>query len=211
VIDSQSVKTTESGGIRGFDAGKRIKGRKRHITDTNGFLVGVVVHSANIQDRDSAAGVLTSVRHSFPWLRHVFADGDYAGDKLMLALGFARPLETRNRPALRSGRGLCPFGHADGSSSEPSPGPAATVAWQRTSTKPSKAPFRGFLWPPSNALSAGSQTPDIYQHDFESGSKRAGSIRRSGMRPFSTAAPAVAGGWGMTSKSPENPIRSRFR
>jgi transposase len=87
VIDSQSVKTTESGGIRGYDAGKKTKGRKRHIiTDTNGFLVHAVVHAAVIQDRDGAPMVLNDIRYSFPWLRHVFADGGYAGSKLRQAL-----------------------------------------------------------------------------------------------------------------------------
>ncbi len=83
VIDSQSVKTTEAGGPREFHAGKEIKGRNRHIlTDTLGHLVGLVVHPADIQDRDGAARVLNAIHARYPWLRHVFADGGYAGPKL---------------------------------------------------------------------------------------------------------------------------------
>ena len=87
VIDSQAVKTTESGGPCGFDAGKKVKGRKRHIvTDTRGSLLAVQVHAANIQDNHGAVPLLKHIGLVFPNLRHIFADRVYRGQKLLDAI-----------------------------------------------------------------------------------------------------------------------------
>lgn len=82
IIDSQSVKGADTVGAatRGYDAGKKVNGRKRHIAvDTIGMLLVVMVTAASVQDRDGARGLLARVRCHYPHLRLVWADGGYAG------------------------------------------------------------------------------------------------------------------------------------
>jgi putative transposase len=80
IIDSQSVKGSRTSGLRGYDAGKKVKGTKRHLlVDTLGLLLCVVVHAANIQDRDGAKLVFARAGAKCASVRLVWADGGYAG------------------------------------------------------------------------------------------------------------------------------------
>ena len=81
IIDSQSIKTSAvRGDERGYDGGKKIQGRKRHIlVDTQGFVLAVKVHAANIADRDGAKLLLEPLGDRFPRLQLIWADGAYTG------------------------------------------------------------------------------------------------------------------------------------
>ncbi len=80
ILDSQSVKTTAQGGPKGYDAGKKVKGRKRHlITDTLGLLLAVVITSASVQDRDAAMPIVDLAIAKAPSIQALFVDAGYAG------------------------------------------------------------------------------------------------------------------------------------
>ena len=81
LIDSQSVKTSSMTQEKGYDGGKKVQGRKRHIvTDTMGFILSIVIHSADLQDREGAKEVLQALRFRFPRLKKILADGGYTGE-----------------------------------------------------------------------------------------------------------------------------------
>ena len=112
IVDSQSVKgaDTVSKATRGYDAGKKINGRKRHIiTDTLGLLLVVMVTAASIQDRAGGRGILELLRSLAPGVRHVFADGGYQGQLIEIAKrlwGIA--VEVVKKPAEQIGFAVLP-------------------------------------------------------------------------------------------------------
>lgn len=80
IIDSQSSRSTAQGGNTGFDAGKKVKGRKRNlVVDTLGLLLAVTVTAASVQDRDTAAAVVAQACAKVPGLKKLYADGAYGG------------------------------------------------------------------------------------------------------------------------------------
>jgi putative transposase len=90
LIDSQSIKTSSMTEAKGYDGGKKRQGRKRHIiTDTMGFIMAIVVHSAEIQDRAGAKLVLEALRFKYPRLKKIPADGGYTGEPAQWILQFA--------------------------------------------------------------------------------------------------------------------------
>jgi transposase len=84
------VKTTEAGGPRGYDAGKKINGRKRHaLVDTDGRALLIEPHPASIQDRDGGGPLLQASRPLYPFIARVFADGGYAHERVTTATSIA--------------------------------------------------------------------------------------------------------------------------
>ena len=135
IIDSQSVKSAEKGARidpPGYDAGKKIKGKKRHVlVDTQGLLMHAIVHAADVQDRDGGALLIASLFGAFPFLVKLYADGGYQGAEFQSAMNaFWRASTSRSSSdwVTPKASSSCP---SAGSSNAPSPGLAAAAHWPR--------------------------------------------------------------------------------
>lgn len=87
ILDAQSVKNTDTAKKKGYDAGKKVSGIKRHIAvDTNGLLHGVAVTTANVTDRDGALEVMERNKEAFELVEKILVDGSYTGEKFAHAV-----------------------------------------------------------------------------------------------------------------------------
>lgn len=83
IVDAQAVRSSAQGGVKGFDAGKKIKGRKRHlVTDTLGLVLAVLITGANVQDRDAAEPVVQMAKEKYDTIRRGWVDAGYGGKAL---------------------------------------------------------------------------------------------------------------------------------
>jgi transposase len=158
IIDSQSAKTTEAGGPRGYDAGKKINGRKRHaLVDTDGRGLVLEPHPASIQDRDGGGPLLRASRRIFPFIQRVFADSGYAGEKVTTATLIAVEIVRKNPDQVAS-----PSTRGAGSSNGSLPGLGEIGDWQKTSRQPS-TPHAPSSTPHPSCCSCGGS---LVLHDF---------------------------------------------
>jgi len=144
-MDSQSVKTTEAGGPRGYDAGKKIEGRKRQVAvDTDGRGLQLQVHEASVQDCNGAPSVLRATLARFASVKRAFADSAYAYQRVADATAIV--LEIGRRLPDQVGFQCC---RAAGWSGGSSPGSIATAGWRRISRQPSPRPLASSMPPVS--------------------------------------------------------------